>query len=220
MSVRFLYIARHRAAFRDEVLSELMPPLEPDGTSLLWESLGRQFTGPQLPGGRSPVAGQQGVHPHAVSPGPALRRRCCPPHVQELIGKVGPETRAVEKMLREIGFSYAHRIDPFDGGPHFHARDRRHHAGRARTRARARRRRRRAARAAPGAATVALLVARERARSRRFPWPARTVVSRPKPCHPPGRRATPRRWRLRRRRRATSLRGRARRRDRVPCVSS
>ena len=25
-------------------------------------------------------------------------------------------------MLREIGFSYAHRIDPFDGGPHFHAR--------------------------------------------------------------------------------------------------
>ena len=45
MSVRFLYIARHRAAFRDEVLSELMPPLEADGTSLLWESLGRRFTG-------------------------------------------------------------------------------------------------------------------------------------------------------------------------------
>jgi len=45
IAVRFLYIARHRAAFRDEVLSELMPPLEPDGTSLLWESLGRRFTG-------------------------------------------------------------------------------------------------------------------------------------------------------------------------------
>ena len=25
-------------------------------------------------------------------------------------------------MLREIGFDYASRIDPFDGGPHFHAR--------------------------------------------------------------------------------------------------
>ena len=25
-------------------------------------------------------------------------------------------------MLLEIGFTYAHRIDPFDGGPHFHAR--------------------------------------------------------------------------------------------------
>ena len=44
--VRFLYMARHRPAFRDEVLSELMPPLEPDGTSLLWESLGRQLHRP------------------------------------------------------------------------------------------------------------------------------------------------------------------------------
>ena len=43
--VRFLYIALHRAMFRDDVLSELMPPLEPDGTSLLWEALGRKFTG-------------------------------------------------------------------------------------------------------------------------------------------------------------------------------
>ena len=42
--------------------------------------------------------------------------------MQELIGRVGPETKAVEKVLHEIGFSYAHRIDPFDGGPHFHAR--------------------------------------------------------------------------------------------------
>ena len=25
-------------------------------------------------------------------------------------------------MLRAIGFNYAERIDPFDGGPHFHAR--------------------------------------------------------------------------------------------------
>jgi arginine N-succinyltransferase len=25
-------------------------------------------------------------------------------------------------MLTEVGFAYAHRIDPFDGGPHFHAK--------------------------------------------------------------------------------------------------
>ena len=43
--VRFLYIALHRDRFRDEVLSELLPPLESDGRSLLWESLGRHFTG-------------------------------------------------------------------------------------------------------------------------------------------------------------------------------
>ena len=75
--VRFLYLARHRTLFRDEVLSELMPPLEPDGTSLLWESLGRHFTGLDLSRGRSSVADEQGVHPRAVPPGSDLRRRCC-----------------------------------------------------------------------------------------------------------------------------------------------
>jgi arginine N-succinyltransferase len=42
--------------------------------------------------------------------------------VQAQIGVVGPQTRGVEKMLRQIGFEYAERIDPFDGGPHFQAR--------------------------------------------------------------------------------------------------
>ena len=42
--------------------------------------------------------------------------------MQGLIGQVGPETKGVEKMLRRIGFEYAERIDPFDGGPHFIAK--------------------------------------------------------------------------------------------------
>jgi len=172
MSVRFLYIARHRPAFRDEVLSELMPPLEPDGTSLLWESLGRRFTG---------LSYQEADHLsqdnkefiRTLFPQDPLYASLLPAHVQELIGKVGPETRAVEKVLREIGFSYAHRIDPFDGGPHFHARTdditlvRGTRGGRV------------AAAADPpwarGAATVALLVARERAEPPFF-MAARTAV--------------------------------------------
>jgi arginine N-succinyltransferase len=98
MSVRFLYIARHRAAFRDEVLSELMPPLEPDGTSLLWESLGRRFTG---------LAYQEADRLSQDN--------------KEFIRSLFPQD-PVEKMLRDVGFTYANRIDPFDGGPHFHAR--------------------------------------------------------------------------------------------------
>jgi arginine N-succinyltransferase len=34
---------------------------------------------------------------------------------------VGAQTRGVEKMLRRVGFRYAWRVDPFDGGPHFTA---------------------------------------------------------------------------------------------------
>ena len=121
MSIRFLYIARHRPSFRDEVLSELMPPLEPDGTSLLWESLGRKFTGlTYQEADRLSQDNKEFIR--SLFPQDPLYATLLPAHVQELIGQVGPETRAVEKVLREAGFSYAHRIDPFDGGPHFHAR--------------------------------------------------------------------------------------------------
>jgi len=38
--VRFLFIAMHRELFKTELLAELMPPLEPDGTSHLWRLSG------------------------------------------------------------------------------------------------------------------------------------------------------------------------------------
>ncbi len=119
--VRFLYLARHRHLFRDEVLSELMPPLEPDGTSLLWESLGRRFTGlTYQEADRLSQTNKEFIR--ALFPQDPIYATLLPPHVQALIGEVGPETKGVEKLLREVGFAYAHRIDPFDGGPHFHAK--------------------------------------------------------------------------------------------------
>src|SRR5215831_9418686 len=121
MSVRFLYLARHRAEFRDDVLSELMPPLESNGTSLLWESLGRKFTGlTYQEADRLSQTNKEFIR--ALFPQDPIYVTLLPPHVQALIGQVGPDTKGVEKMLREIGFDYANRIDPFDGGPHFHAR--------------------------------------------------------------------------------------------------
>jgi arginine N-succinyltransferase len=119
--VRFLYLARHRQLFRDEVLSELMPPLEPDGTSLLWEALGRHFTGlTYQEADRLSQTNKEFIR--ALFPQDPIYATLLPPHVQALIGEVGPETKGVEKLLRAVGFAYAHRIDPFDGGPHFHAR--------------------------------------------------------------------------------------------------
>jgi len=119
--VRFLYLARHRSLFQDEVLSELMPPLEPDGTSLLWESLGRRFTGLSYQDAdRLSQTNKEFIR--ALFPQDPIYATLLPTHVQALIGQVGPETKGVEKLLLEVGFTFAHRIDPFDGGPHFHAR--------------------------------------------------------------------------------------------------
>jgi arginine N-succinyltransferase len=120
-SVRFLYMAMHRSIFCDEIVSELMPPLEPDGTSLLWESLGRRFTALTYQEADA-LSRQNKEFIRALFPQDPLYATLLPANVQTLIGEVGPETKGVERMLRSAGFEYAQRIDPFDGGPHFHAR--------------------------------------------------------------------------------------------------
>jgi arginine N-succinyltransferase len=119
--VRFLYMGLERATFCDEVVSELMPPLEPDGTSLLWEALGRRFTGLTYQEADA-LSRQNKEFIRALFPQDPLYATLLPANVQALIGEVGPETRGVERILRAVGFEYAQRIDPFDGGPHFHAR--------------------------------------------------------------------------------------------------
>lgn len=119
-AVRFMYLALHRELFRDEVLSELMPPLELDGTSRLWEALGRRFTGLSYQeADRLSLENKEFIR--TLFPEEPIYATLLPKEVQEVIGQVGPATKGVEAMLRRIGFEYAKRIDPFDGGPHFRA---------------------------------------------------------------------------------------------------
>jgi len=118
--VRFLYIGLYPDRFRDEVLSELLPPLEADGTSLLWEALGRHFTGLSYQeADRLSKDNKEFIR--TLFPQGLIYTCLLPKNVQGIIGQVGPQTRGVEKMLRRIGFEYQNRIDPFDGGPHFGA---------------------------------------------------------------------------------------------------
>jgi arginine N-succinyltransferase len=119
--VRFLFIAIHRQDFREEVLAELLPPLEPDGTSHLWEALGRHFTGlSYLEADKLSKRNKEFIR--GLFPQGEIYATLLSPKAQEVIGAVGEQTRGVEKMLQRVGFRYAERIDPFDGGPHFVAR--------------------------------------------------------------------------------------------------
>lgn len=116
--VRFLFIRMHRELFRNQVISELLPPLEPDGTSKLWKALGRRFTGlTYQEADRLSKDNKEFIH--ALFPDDPIHTELLPDDVQAIIGQVGEETKPVEKMLRRIGFEYADQIDPFDGGPHF-----------------------------------------------------------------------------------------------------
>jgi arginine N-succinyltransferase len=115
--VRFLFIATRRHDFLDEVLAELLPPLEADGTSHLWEAVGRRFTGMSYREAdrlsKSNKEFIRGLFPDQIY-ATLLSREA-----QRMIGTVGEHTRGVETLLRRIGFTYAQRVDPFDGGPHF-----------------------------------------------------------------------------------------------------
>jgi arginine N-succinyltransferase len=118
--VRFLYIKMFRELFRDEVLAELLPPLEPDGTSHLWDAVGRHFTGLTY-AEADRLSKQNKEFIKALFPEHPIYASLLPKQAQDVIGKVGHQTRGVEKMLRRVGFRYAERVDPFDGGPHFTA---------------------------------------------------------------------------------------------------
>ena len=116
--VRFLYIAEHRALFREQLLAELLPPLEPDGTSHLWEAFGRRFTGMSY-AEADLLSSENKSFIRDLFPSGNVYASLLSPEARSVIGKVGAQTRGVEKMLRRVGFRYAKRIDPFDGGPHF-----------------------------------------------------------------------------------------------------
>lgn len=116
--VRFLFIGMNRDLFRDHIVAELLPQLNPDGTSDLWERLGANFT--ELTYREADRLSRENVEfIRSLFPKTPIYTALLPQHVREKIGVVGAPSRPVEKMLREIGFEWDRSIDPFDGGPTF-----------------------------------------------------------------------------------------------------
>ena len=118
--VRFLYVAMHRPRFRDRILVELLPRLEEDGRSPLWEALGRKFTGLSYQEADR-LSRQNKEFIQQLFPPGEIYATLFSQKIQDAIGEVGPETAGARSMLTKIGFRYDERIDPFDGGPHYSA---------------------------------------------------------------------------------------------------
>ncbi len=116
--VRFLYMALHRKLFKEIVHSELMPPLDSEGNSLLWEAIGRHFLNMNYIDADI-LSRTNKEFILSLFPSETIYVSLLPLAARDLIGKVGPDTKAVKKMLEEIGFKYIQEIDPFDGGPHY-----------------------------------------------------------------------------------------------------
>ena len=125
--MRFLFIAMHRSDFRDEVLAELLPPLEPDGTSHLWEAVGRHFTG--LSYREADQLSKKNKEFIKASSPSEIYATLLSARGAGVIGEVGEQTRGVEKLLRRIGFRYAAARRPLRRRSALHRADRRDLAG-------------------------------------------------------------------------------------------
>lgn len=119
--VRFLYMGGHLARFRETVLAELMPPLTPDGRSLFWEAFGRRFTDLDYPTADK-KSRENKEFIQQLFPPVDVYATLFPPAVRRVLGKVGPSTEPIRRLLDRIGFRFVSRIDPFDGGPHYEAK--------------------------------------------------------------------------------------------------
>lgn len=119
--IRFVYLKRNPSRFCNTMIAELLPRFTPDGKSPFWESLGRRLTGMDYREADKKSRRDKGFFTSAVPRGP-ITLASLSPEAQAALGQVGPETGPVVKILTEIGFHYLHQIDPFDGGPHYGAK--------------------------------------------------------------------------------------------------
>lgn len=119
--VRLLYILQHSERFCPDLLAEFLPPFTPEGKSLFWEVLGRKLTGLDYPEADQRARQDKGFVLQTF-PQKEVPLKNFPIGVQQLIGVSGTGAAGAVRVLEEVGFAYLHQIDPFDGGPHYGAR--------------------------------------------------------------------------------------------------
>jgi arginine N-succinyltransferase len=115
---RFLFMAMHKNKFKPTVISELMPPLDNDDNSPLWEAIGRRFMNMDYKEA-DVLSRTNKSFILNLYPSNNIYQTLLPVEARNSIGRVGKETAPVRRMLESIGFKYANEVDPFDGGPHF-----------------------------------------------------------------------------------------------------
>jgi arginine N-succinyltransferase len=116
--VRFFYMGKFKERFKDEIHVELMPPLDKDGNSPLWEAIGRRFMNMDYKEADK-LSRTNKEFILSLYPKEAIYVTLLTAEARDAIGKVGPDTMPVKHMLESIGFNFNQEVDPFDGGPHY-----------------------------------------------------------------------------------------------------
>jgi arginine N-succinyltransferase len=116
--VRFLYIAAHPERFQQTLLAEFLPMFAKKGRSPFWDYFGRKFTGlTYSQADRLSIDDKEFIL--SLFPAGTLYQDFFPAEIIRHLGQVGDPTAPAAALLREIGFTYLHQIEPFDGGPYY-----------------------------------------------------------------------------------------------------
>ena len=119
--IRFLYMANNPDRFKEQIHSELMPPLDEHGLSPIWEAIGRRFMNMDyVEADKLSRSNKEFIL--SLYPSDNIYMTLLSVDARNSIGKVGRDTLPVKKMLEGIGFKYTNEVDPFDGGPHYRCR--------------------------------------------------------------------------------------------------
>lgn len=118
---RFLFMGLNKELFTETIHVELMPPFDGQGKSPLWEAIGRRFL--NMDYHEADVLSRKNKEfILSLFPQDTIYEALLPIDARDAIGKVGDQTKPVQRMLENIGFYYTEEVDPFDGGPHYRAK--------------------------------------------------------------------------------------------------
>jgi len=116
--VRFVLMAMYPFLFKKRLLAELLPPFTSEGKSLLWEALGRRFTGLDYRIADH-ISRSNKEFIKNLFPDGQIYTTLFEEETRNMIGAIGPSSQGACCLLSQIGFTYQQRVDPFDGGPHY-----------------------------------------------------------------------------------------------------
>lgn len=119
--VRFFFMALNDKDFKETIHSELLPPFDQNGSSALWEALGRKFFNMNYHEADK-LSRSNSEFILNLFPRETIYLKLLPENAVNVIGQVNSGTVPVQKMLTKIGFKYNNNIDPFDGGPHYQSK--------------------------------------------------------------------------------------------------
>jgi len=120
---RFHYLKKHSGWFSDRILAEMMAPIDEynDGTPF-WRGVIRKFINMSYEDAdRLSTHQDKREFMYELLP-KFVNLSLLNDDVLTSLGGIGVATRPAAEMLKDLGFTTTHRIDPFDAGPHLEMR--------------------------------------------------------------------------------------------------